>query len=133
MDPGERALELDQHSPSARLVYLALRADGWSTASELVERVGVSQQTVNKAANALANNGWAESRTRPTGSRGRSPTEFEPMVVCEFCSERYPQSSIPRHEPYCDDGTLTAYDVADMDPEDLGLGDDKPEPTGGLR
>jgi len=132
-DASERALDLDDHSATARLVYLALRADGWSTASELADSVGVSRYTIDNATDALVDDGWAESRTRTTGGRGRSPTEWQPMVSCEFCDERFPLSGIGVHEPHCDDNTVTAYDVSDMDPEDLGLGDDKPEPTEGLR
>jgi len=133
IDAGERALELDDHPATARLVYLALRADGWSTTAELAERVGVSRHTAGSVTEALVDDGWAESRTRTTGGRGRSPTEWQPMVSCEFCDERFPLSGIGTHEPHCDDDTLTAYDVSDMDPEDIGLDSDTPEPTGGLR
>jgi len=134
MDPGERALALDDHSATARLVYLALRTDGWSTIDEVSERAGLGRRTVAKAVEGLTADGWVDSRTRATSGRGRSPAEYQPTVRCDHCGDRYPLSGIGCHEPHCDDDTFTSYDVQDMDPEDLGLGgDDKPEPTGGLR
>jgi len=85
-DAVERVLSMHDRTASERLVYLALRdADGALTPAEAAERVGLSQHTTGRALGELADDGWAESITRPTEARGRDPTEYRPLVACPEC------------------------------------------------
>jgi len=133
--PGERALELDDHSPSARLAYLALRVSGgYLTAGELADAAGISRPAAGRVAAELVAGGWAIQRTREQDSPGPSPTEWRARVACQHCGGKYTPGGVAHHEANCDERELSAHDVADMDPEDLGLGDaDKPEPKRGLQ
>jgi len=133
-DASERVLELDDHSPSARLVYLALRDNsGGLSADELADAVGISRPAAHRVADELVDDSWARKRTREQPDPGPSPAEWQPLVSCRHCEGRFHPCGLKVHESGCDDNTITARDVSNMDPEDLGLGGDAPEPTGGLR
>jgi transcription initiation factor IIE alpha subunit len=57
-------------SPSARLVYLALReADASLTTEDLVVETGVSLDSCRRVLNDLCDEGLIESRTDPTNRR----------------------------------------------------------------
>jgi hypothetical protein len=133
-DAAERVLSMHEHSPVARLVYLALREEGAMTAAELADAVGISLPAASRTAGELAADGWARERTRDQSGRGPSPTEWRPLVACPECGERYLPSGLSNHTAACDDDRFTAYDIQDdVGPEDIGLDTETPEPTGGLR
>jgi len=134
IDAVEQTLAMDDHTAAERLVYLQLRESGRLTASEIADRIGISEHGASGAARALEDNGWVSSRTRMVEGAGRNPTEWQSKAACECCGEQYHPSGVYRHEQACDDSVVTSDDLDAMDPEDLGLGgEEKPEPNGGLR
>lgn len=133
IDRVRQTLAMDGHTATERLVYLQLRVRGWLTAAEIGERVGISRRGASNALNALKDSGWVTSRTAETDSRGRPPKEWQSLIACEYCGERFSPHGIGSHESACDEAGFDAYDIGDMDPEDLGMDSETPEPQGGLR
>jgi len=62
-DAVDRVLGMHEHSPVARLVYLALREEGAMTASELADAVGMNRSGMNKRLDDLVERGLVREKT----------------------------------------------------------------------
>jgi len=125
----ERVLEgLHEQTTSARLVFLALRDRAGDSATELAERLGLDSVTVYTALDDLEAAGWVTGAVQAEDTPGRDPRRYEALLACPDCGERFTAQGLPNHRRWCDDDRVTAWDLREMDPEDVGLDDDVPEP-----
>lgn len=129
-DAIERALDgLHEQTTSARLVFLALRDRSGDSASELAERLGLDSVTVYNALEDLEAAGWVSGAVQPQDGPGSDPRRYETLIACPDCGERFSAPGLPTHRASCDDDRVTANDIREMDPEEVGLDDgEAPEP-----
>lgn len=133
-DAIERALDgLHDQTPAERLVYLAVRDGDRPSARAISERTGFSVPTVNRSLTTLQDSGWVESQAGPQASNGKTITVYRACVECEDCGQRVTDKGYDTHRSRCADDRLHALDVQELDPEDVGLDSDVPEPAGGRR
>jgi biotin operon repressor len=131
-DPLPTAFSLDVPA-SAKLIYLALRDESPQTQDELVETTGLSDATVSRCIRTLVGLGMVITETGSHDGRGRAPMQCFPAVHCPECGKPCKTELGVKSHRGKEHKAASAFNVAELDPEDLGLDDDTPEPTEGLR
>jgi hypothetical protein len=133
-DAIQRVLSMTDLTSAQRLVYLALRDRSPLTCQEIAAHAGIAVQTAHNATDALAAADWVTGETRVTDGRGGHPTEYQPLVPCPECDERFVgEQGVSNHRGHGHDG-INAKDLEALDPDDVGEDPSAPAPEGrGLR
>jgi len=108
--------------PTQRLVWLAARRTDAATGEELASATGTQPQYVRKATRALYDRGALAPRNPDALGRGRPAVAWRAQYPCPRCGEWFAVTGLKQHQRFAhDDGAAPPSDLADADPEDLGL------------
>jgi hypothetical protein len=119
--------------PTQRLVWSAARRTDAATCEEIASVTGTHPHSVRTAARALHDRDALAPRNPAALGRGPPAVAWSAQYPCPECGEWFAVWGVKTHRTTIHDGVVSAGDLADADPEDLGLSPtDEPDVPGGM-
>jgi len=108
--------------PTHRLVWVAVRRTDAETCDELASVTGTHRCNIARAARELHERDALAPRNPDALGHGRPAVEWSAQHPCSECGKWFSVNGLKQHQRYAhDEGPPSPSDLADADPEDLGL------------
>lgn len=129
--PADIPAPLHDAPPTQRLVWFAARRTDAATCEEIASVTGAHPRSVRTAARAPHDRDALAPRNPVALGRGPVAVAWRAQYPCPECGEWFAVRGLKQHRTTMHGGGVSAGDLADADPEDLGLSPtDEPDVPG---